>query len=293
MKSLKKHIIFYLFLAGISVNAQNQSQISTNLSIWGSAAYGNFTSQTAGISSDGIFLKGLGIGLEWWYNSFLFGLGGEYNHINSNITMSDFNVSIDNLIDSEGDVYRGNFIFSNINDSYNMGYINVPVILGLQNRNAYILMKGTFGLNITGNSKISSNILSSGTYPQFIEDFENMPNHFFYQKDISKRNEIKFNPTYMASLELGFYLGGRKTSFNKNVSYRLALTCDYTLNNLNTTNGNQDFILNQSEYGFDPVLNNLLLTNKAVSLNIKPVYIGAKFTVLFKMKNKNICRCDW
>jgi hypothetical protein len=222
------------------------------------------------------------------------------------------------FIDTEGDPFIMEYVNVRKNkDNYNVGYVNIPLLLGGQFGDIYFLVGGKFGLNMFANAKTSSVHNTIGHYPQFIDPFENMPKHSFVtDMPTSDKTEFRLGYNIVASAEIGktFFFNTKKTRWH----YRVALFADYGVmsvnlaNNISTKNTDGNFIgiptLPEDEIGPEILRHNSILTSyqayhQQIDANgelqplldqprsINPLLVGIKFTLLFDLGNKAPCNC--
>ena len=238
----------------------------------------------------------IGLGYEFNYGHFILQVGGEFDikHVQNNL--KPFQREI-NMYDTEGDEVIFNYQFSQYVEKYNVGYINIPILLGAQFPSQYyFLVGGKLGINVMGYATINSRLKTYGIYPQFIDDFEGMPDHFYVnEKNLKNSNSVGFNLNMIASVEFGRNIF--PSNRNSRVHYRLGGFVDYGLTNLNSNqiNGNGDIVnLPVSTDGTKNVLdvqqNSMFTSNLMKDKAINSLLVGVKFTVLFNAGGKS-CNC--
>ncbi|MDR2840101.1 MAG: hypothetical protein LBV75_02390 [Paludibacter sp.] len=301
-----------------------KAQVQTNVAIWAGGGVSDWTSNIdvlkPKIGGGGI----AGVGFEWWTQSFLFGLGGEYKYSTLNASITDFSFSRQ-AIDTENEGFISNHFYhsSDVKDNYRIHTLNVPLWIGLHNKSVYILGGVKAGLNLKSDATIKSYSENSATYDWAIDDFVNMPNHQITGRSLEKSSPIKFNTAIAAHAEVGFYLGGRKTGYYDKTSVRLAVFGDYTLNNYHRPVTEPlifDQVMNMKldengvihQYAY-PALNPLLLSYESTTqiklpddpanidltkpldityLKMHPWFVGIKLTILFRLSSEP-CHCDY
>jgi len=263
-----------------------------NIVLWSSGGYSDFFENADKLTSVGNAGAELGVGYEFAARNFIFQTGVGYQHLNASLQLQD---SLHNrmMIDTEGDIYNGYFSFSNNNDLYRMGNVVIPLLFGAKYNKFYALAGVKIGLNITATSTHSSNIRSFADYGQFINFFEDMPNHGFLTREEKNTYDVKFDTNYSASIEFGynFKLGTNKKSL---VSYRIGAFADYGLNNINTKNNAEaDLILNDNNAAYIPYFNSTLLSRDFKGTALNTFFTGVKFSVVFGMPQHICVICDY
>lgn len=269
-----------------------------NIVIWGSAGSTKLNTNSEFIRSFGGGGIGGGLGYEVQKNNFIFHLGGEFVFGNSSMEIDDFQIDVD-LIDTEGDRYVGHYDFTENTDKYKLGMLNIPIMFGMQlGQKAYFLAGGKIGINAFTKSSTLSNVVSTGTYPEFIDDFGNMPNHFFGEYEETADFDLELNTNFSLSAEFGIYLSQPRTktfSSRVNTAYRLAFFVDYGLANLHDNAQTGQFVINKLENvgGYQPAKNSFMLTEKYNDQFLNSFYAGLKFTFLLGWDSKRDCNCIW
>lgn len=278
-----------IFLSPFYIQAQPKAKIQNNIVVWGKGGYSALLIDKSNINSIGNIGGGLGIGYELQYKKFSMQTGVDFTYSKSAFELNQFVVDIENLYDDEGDKYTGHWTFSENYDRYKLGDINIPLLFGARFNKAYFLAGAKLGINVMGNSTTEAYVKKTGTYDKFIGVFEDMPNHNFGTSKEVAEYPISLSFNCSASAEFGIYLGNKKDSKKKNnPSYRLAAFCDYGLLNVNNYK-NEELVLNRSTNEFIPYLNNFMFSN---NMKTNTFFTGIKFTVLFKMKERQDCKCD-
>ena len=301
-----------LLLAVITSVLVTYSQ-KNNIVLWGSGGYSSFIKNTPTLSSIGNSvgdaLQGInvgdpnklasvgsiggefGVGYELSIKKFILQTGVGYQYLNASLQLQD---SLHNLmlLDSEGDIFRGYFLFSENNDSYQMGSVTIPLLLGAKFNKIYFLAGVKMGINISTVSTHKSKIRSYADYAQFIDVFEDMPNHGLLTWNERNNRSMKLDPSYMASVEFG-YLFKSKPSKGLSVNYRIAAFANYGLNNIKPTSTvNQELILSKSPITYQPYLNSVLLSQEYRNTKFNPLFAGMKLTVVLGLPSPRKCICE-
>lgn len=284
----------------LMISALLGAQTSGYFSLWGSAGYVQMfhdipqvqdLPKVYSINGAG---GALGLGYEFHHKSFIATTGAEFSYWNTGTKTDDFIILAD-MEDSEGDDYIGVFELNDNKDRYQVGYVNIPLLVGFQTakKRFYVLGGAKFGLNVWGQSNVKSNVISFGDYERYIEIFRDMPNHGFLGEERTATRPVSFSSNLALSLELGTYLRIGENPTNDKL-YRIALFADYGLLNIHTSKveGIQ-YVNTANGLDFRPRNNALLLSERASKKNILPLYAGVKFTILFKLHESSICNCEW
>lgn len=291
-KSIKKPIIVLsvILCSIISASAQNKHFIS----IWGAGGYAamldNVEETNPALGGGG----SVGFGYELQRRNFIFNVGVEGNYEKTVNDIKNTTTNID-MVDTEGDPFVYNCLFNNRKDANQLANVNVPVMVGAQFGKFYFLVGGKVGFNLYGKGEAASDMTATGTYPQFIGVFENMPNHSFTSSYYSSQSGVSFKPNAAASCELGFRLGGHsnETGFDvpkHKTQYRLGVFADYGITNMHKNVSNGDLLTcAPGTTGLDITLNNVYISNLAMDKKINNLFVGVKFTILFKLPEPGMC----
>ena len=146
------------------------------------------------------------------------------------------------------------------------------------------------GINLFGGATTTSHLKTSGTYPWALEEFDNMPDHFFTDLDLKDSYPIRYNLNLIGSAEVGYLFP--KAKEKSKFSQRLALFVDYGILNVHqrVSNGNvvgipvNDNILNVK-------LNPVMLSDQGLNSSFNPFMIGIKYTASFEIPVPKRCKC--
>lgn len=139
-------------------------------------------------SNMGVFTGNIGLNYGFTLNNLWFELGLEYQH---QASVANYNVSGTDItmLDTQGKEMLFHYNFNRAIDKQNFNIVSLPFILGYYNSGFFIGAgpKIGFCINIVETSNLY--YTTSATYNQYIEDFVNMPNHYYATyEEISKKN---------------------------------------------------------------------------------------------------------
>jgi len=199
------------------------------------------------------------------------------------------------------------YIFSDFNEKWTAGYLNVPVLISFDFGKRYFATIGAkAGLNLFGQYKSSSDVSLYASDSEFIDDLTDMPNHYLADYSFNGNGNLNFNMNVTATAEFGVNLDEwlavkprklrrgqrpRPKTFKESLHYRASVFVDYGLMNIN------NYTENKSADGKVPVfisdesplirnLNSVLSTTEFSNHNIAPIYAGIKFAVLYEIPKK-------
>jgi len=317
MKNCKVIILITLLssFSLFSVKA-NASDVNNFLGFWLSGAYSTMLHNVDMVHNEFGGAAELGFTYELQHRHLLFNLGVGYTYQNTGINVPDFSYSQGTfeapLYDSEGDALIYNYNVSNRIERIGAHYVPIQLMLGGQFGKFYFLAGGKFRLAISASTKVKSDITTTGTYPQFIDDFANMYNHaFFDHKPFESKGTTSLNHCAALSVEIGWRLGmksTRETGFDApkdgKARYRLGFFADYGLLNIHRNREEpalyvaDDFM---SLYQANPNLDLNSVVNMNHSFNtsrfndskVNNLFVGIKFTMLFALPHRGPCiHCD-
>ena len=318
MKVGKVTIFALVFVMANALFAQRATAANVRnfLGFWVAGGYSTMLDDIKDIHNEFGGAAEVGFNYELQKRRFLFNVGVGYTYQNTGINVPDFSYSQgtfeDPLYDSQGDALVYNYNVSNRVERVTAHYVPIQLMFGGQFGSFYFLAGGKFRLSVAAKTKVKADITTTGTYPQFIDDFANMYNHaFFNHKPFESKGSTSLNHCAAVSLEIGWRLGQRATSetgFNApkdgKIRYRIGLFADYGL--LNIHRNKQEPLLQveeqfMSRYQENPNLNlnDLVTMNHSYNTTrfdnskVNNLIVGVKFTMLFQLPSRGMCiRCD-
>lgn len=169
----------------------------------------------------------LGLGYSYRSRGFWCELGAEFQELSSYMEITD-PLPNQRILDTEGDqvVYHYNKI--SWHDRQDAIYIGIPVQFGFCFKNNISIgfgAKYSFKTYATVYNRLKYS--TSATYKDFIEDFVDMPNHYYGDYDILTHRNItnKFRNNVAVSLEAGYMI-------YSNQSNRISMKKRYVLGKL-------------------------------------------------------------
>ncbi len=309
-----KTTISKIFLAGIFVvcfttvySQQMNSTISPvqYLSIYGEAGYSIFKNDVSDLKDLGGLGGGLGLGYEVQFNKLHIGTGLGFNYLTSTSVINNYSFSRQMLLPYPTMTYH--YIFSNFNEKWTTSYLNVPVLFSYDFGKRYFAIIGAkTGLNLYGQYKSFSDVSIYASDTEFIDDLTDMPNHHITDFKLNGNGSLDFNVNVAATAEFGVNLDEwlavkprklrrgqrpRPKTFRESLHYRASVFVDYGLLNINNYSKNHttNTIIPDFESDETPLISNLnsvLGSNQFASHNLKPIYAGIKFAVLYEIPKK-------
>lgn len=320
---MKRTFFYIIFFFASTLTIHSQTEIIHSFNIWGQGGYSNLFVKSDGTTNKGGIGGILGLGYGYKYNHFILEVGFEFDYKSSLSKYRNYTTQVGKFIDKNtGEeiplgttitseihpVVIGGFstdnpeskfvmqyIFTDLQDLYKIGYINMPLRVGGTFNGFYFLVGPKIGLNVLSYAETSGNHSALGYFPQDIGYLSDMPNHAFVNNQKTSgitRFNGKLNFNLAASVEVGINFIWSNTNVLLH-ELRLAFFADYGILNINSsnyisttnTNGNVIYIPATEHPGIDPstVKYNSLLTSN-IKPKANPFIAGVKLTLLFSSK---------
>lgn len=316
MKSFKVKILLLSLLAWI-MSPRASYAVDNLVGFWVAGAYSTMLHDIKDVHNEIGGVGEIGFTYELQHGHLLFNLGIGYTYQNVGLSVPNFShhqgTRSNPVYDSEGDALIYNYNVDNRVDRLTTHYLPLQIMLGGQFGNFYFLAGGKFRLSMSTKTKINADITTTGTYPQFIDDFADMYNHaFFDHKHFTTNSTTTLNHSAAVSLELGWQFGKRstrETGFSltrqdSKIRYRVALFADYGLLNLHRNGTKPELSISEDfmkRYQEEPnldineliTMNHTFETLRADNAKVNNLLVGLKFTMLFQLPHKGPCiHCD-
>lgn len=295
---LKRISALLLLIAIQTAVTLANAQTSHSLMLWldggATSFFDNIEESKYAIGGGG----GAGFGYELQHKHFLLDIGVGFEYGATNTYMHPYTIDIAGLVDSEGDTYTGHFTFDQRRDNSNLGYVNIPLLMGGRFNHFYFLVGAKLGVNLIYNASIQSDVTVKGTYDKYLGLWENMPNHNFGTTELATESPIAFNSIDLkGSLEMGYRFDVKKPnewSPTSPVSFRIGGFIDYGILNANSGINNYGYATVPENGDVGQIsMNHVFVSNLAEEKLINNFFVGVKFTILFRMPSPKDCRCDF
>ncbi|MCQ2332983.1 MAG: OmpA family protein [Paludibacteraceae bacterium] len=310
--------------------AYNARDISHRLGFWGQVGYSaifpaNFAynaSSTIGSGFNATALGGIGggagVGYQLRYKRFLFTTGAEFQIYTSKTSLYGDDKKNPEILRTYTpyDGYNTmslNYHFSPMNDMWQAAYVQLPLLFGMEfaENTAYFLVGPKVGLNVIGNSTVTSTCAVRVSDKEFIDDII----HAHYrgiEQDVnyaSSKQKLNFGLNVAAAAEVGICLdrwmqpipekGKKLTPAQKTLKKmhtRLALFAEYgvlnirpQINDLASATDMPVTMLSEpnpvQQQKADVVSS--LQTSSAVAAKLNPFMTGVKLTFMFDLPREN------
>ena len=262
-------------------------------SLSASGGYYSLLENLPDISTSGGGGLALGFGYEFRYSYFWLSLGIDFQYGVSTLTSAGFDVHRE-LLDTQGKPVSFHYYVDSYRDTQHDCRIGMPFMLGFCTNGIY----GGIGVKISYAPRTictpSITYTTTGTYEQYIDDFEEMPNHFYTEYTTPGRSEVIMKPQGHVVAELGYDILNkeRMASYSLCSVLKVAAYAEYGINSC-MSGSEHDGIL----YGYDSTNPALLTVNSYYAQHdvskarIVPLYVGVKVTFMLRIKTAN-CHCD-
>jgi hypothetical protein len=286
-----------LLLALSSAHAEVWRQINVltkhYLSLSGEVGYYSLLENMEDVRTRGGAGGALGLGYEMRYNNFWFGLGLDFQYGSSTMTTAGYNVDRE-LIDTQGKHVNFHYEVQSYTDTQHDFRIGLPILFGFYTNGIYGGAGIKFSLAPYTATTPTIHYRTTGGYEKYIDDFEDMPNHFYTEYTMKGRSVVEIRPQAHVIAELGYDILNkeRMSAYALCSVLKVALYAEYGLNScMKGTMHEAD------TYDVDPV-NPTILNPRSYYANkdlrnarIVPLFVGIKVTFMLRIKTAN-CRCD-
>ncbi len=304
------------------VAAYSNRDIAHRLGIWGQVGYSAIL--PAGFGYDATNKTGLqpnalggvgggaGLGYQLRYRRFLFTTGLEWEMYNSATHFAPFGRSFSM---SPYPTMQYTYSYSDVHDKWQAGYVQIPLLFGMELENWYWQAGAKVGLNVLGSSRMTGSLTTSIHDEELIDDFHNMDTHALVSDYAvnSVKQPVQFGLNAALTAEIGLSLdkwtrptvrAGRKPTaaqqFAMGLHYRLALFAEYGVLNIQNSNNVSNTATDlpadfASAMGVQEKASDLyekvaygstLATTSARNARLNPLLVGVKLSVYYELPRK-------
>ncbi|GHT10639.1 hypothetical protein AGMMS4956_02340 [Bacteroidia bacterium] len=247
-------------------------------SAWAAAGYSALMTNMNHTSPLGFVggLAGIGYGIGFG-GPLSFHIGAEFALLTSSTRPFAFTQTRD-AIDTEGMAFEMIYQYKSYREYQQAPYVNIPISVDYSYKKFYCALGAKVGLPLSWQAyaKTSGNLKTTGHYNQFIEDFEEMPNHYFLTSKVTDQNTLVMGINAIVHGEIGYNIDlESRREYSKTL--RIAFFADYGINNIVKNDPTQSLV----EYNTHPMrmhFNSLLTTNDN---RVNSVMGGIKVTFIF------------
>lgn len=286
-----------LLLAVTSAQAEVWKQVNVftkhYLALSGQVGYFSLLENMPEVTTRGGASGALGVGYELRHQGFWFSLGLDFQYGGSTLTTAGYSVDRA-MYDTQGKLVNFHYDVSSYSDTQHDLRIGLPIMVGFCTNGIY----GGAGLRFSVAPYTATtpalHYKTAGGYEKYIDEFEEMPNHFYTEYNTTGRSELHLTPQASVVAELGYDILNKERMSNYALCsvLKVALFAEYGLNSC------MKGTMHESEvYEVDPV-NPVLLIPSSYYANkdlrgarIVPLFVGVKVTFMLRIRTAN-CRCD-
>ena len=252
---------------------------------------------------------GVGLGYQLRYRRFLFTTGAEFQLYNSITGIEPFTRT---FAMAQYPTMHYSYSYADMRDQWQAGYVQLPLMFGMELDKWYWQAGAKVGLNIIGSSSLRSTLSTYGDDIQLIEDLRDIYSHGFTTGyTIPEHNQtVKFGFNTALAAEIGLNLeqwiqpkakrSGKKTKgelFAESLRYRVALFAEYGILNIQDVANISTASDIQADYL--PVLEkelarpqdlyekvtytSSLATASAHDAKLNPLMVGIKLSVFYQL----------
>lgn len=257
---------------------------------------------------------GAGLGYQLQYKSFLFTIGAELQMYNSHTQLGNI-VREFSVAQYASMHYAYDY---QMQDYWQAGYVQIPLMFGMELSDWYWQLGGKVGLNVIGTSRLYGQLTTRIRDDELIDDLHNIPSHALVDNyDFnSQQSMVRFGVNAAVAAEIGISLdrwlrpqikNKRKMTdaqrFARSMHYRVALFAEYGVLNINNVTNIKD---NASDIpaDFTSVLDgqpladpsdlynkvtygSALSTGSARNAYLNPLLVGVKVTMFYELPRKD------
>lgn len=189
---------------------------------------------------------GAGLGYQLRYKRFLFTTGAEFQMYNSHTQLGNI-VREFSVAQYASMHYAYDY---QMQDYWKTGYVQIPLMFGMELPDWYWQVGGKVGLNVLGTSQLSGQLTTRIKDDELIDDLHNIWSHALVDNyDFNKTTQsVRFGLNAAVAAEIGLNLdrwlqpktnSNRKMTdaqrFAQNMHYRIAIFAEYGVLNINNT----------------------------------------------------------
>ena len=254
---------------------------------------------------------GAGLGYQMRYKRMLFTTGLEYQHYGSMTLIEPFARS---FAMHPYETMRYTYAYDEVKDMWNAGYLQLPILFGMELPKWYWQAGAKLGLNVLGKSALQANLTTTIQDEELVDVLKDMFTHSLAANvPVAQEQKVHFGFNTALYAEIGLNLeqwitpkekkngSQRPTSgelFAQRLRYRIALFAEYGLLNINDSR-NYAGHTNDVPADFTPVLGqsfseaedlyrkvdyaSSLSTTAAQEARLAPFMVGVKASIFYAL----------
>jgi len=258
----------------------------------GSVGYGTLLENLEEINTVGGLAGSVGFGYELRKSGFWLNTGLELQMLYASGT---YNISgFDRLAyDTQGKKMLYHYDFEQSADNQRFLLANIPIMVGYYYMGFYMGAGAKVGYALTARESTAVRYSTTGTYTQYVEDFEGMENHFYSTYDAKATENLRPIPKVSVIAELGYDLlaWARMSNLTEHHGLKIGAYVEYGLTNIVGTTSERELYTvdnsNASQLHLTPFYN----ANSAYAHRVIPFYAGVRISWIFCIPTKH-CDCN-
>ena len=243
------------------------------------------------ITTQGGCQFGVGGGYEYRYSWFYLSAGVDISYWSSNATTISYQFDR-RMYDTQGKLMTYHYELDPSRE-HSYGFTAaVPFIVGVNYRGFYCGVGAIVGYHLLSMNQVTRPYTTSATYEQYIEDFTDMPNHYYANYIATNKEKLDLHFPVNLTAEIGYDVlyGYSYSSYSRDRVLKIGAYVEYSMVNAfrNKSDG--------SVFEINPEHPTQLLVysyyrNKATTTNrVVPLSVGVKLTIMLRMPTRS-CRC--
>lgn len=236
----------------------------------------------------------LGLGYGYQNNSFWLSLGIEGQLLLGTHTLNNMGDIHIPIYDTQGKLVQMNYHINQHREEELKAFVNVPLMFGYCHLNGFYVGGGIkVGYGVYASDNVRINYETSATYSNYVDDFSDMPNHYYghYETTNKEKIPVTFHGAFVA--EIGYDILSN-TQLSSNAAcriLRLGLFAEYGVATYKKTESKEQLI--------SPNPNNACLVTPYSIYGVSPgmsytmpFYAGIRMTILLRISTPHSqCNC--
>ncbi len=261
-------------------------------SVSGGIGYGTLLENIPELNTIGSMGGNLSFGYELQISQFWLNTSIEAQYLRAS---SSFNISgFDRMAyDTQGKQVLYHYDFDKSVDNQQFIFANIPLLLGWHYVGFYIGAGAKIGYCISAKESTKLQYSTSGTYQQYIDDFEKMEDHFYctYNAANTEKLNSKFKVSIIGEIGYDILAWSRQANHTEHHGLKIGAYVEYGLNSIVSSSGeNPLYSINEtniSELSITPFYN----AHSANAYRVIPLYAGIRISWIFCIRTKH-CDCN-
>lgn len=272
---------------------KHNNQVNHFITAGASAGYSTLIENYSDLNTKGTIGGTLGLGYELRINKFLLTTGVEAQLVTAKDSFALPNFT-QNIIDTQGKLAIMNYRFAPIEESHQLLYVSIPLMVGVYHRGFYLSAGAKIGFAVQPITSMEVAYETSGTYGEYIEDFADMSNNGYGEYTDTKQYKHEGLPIRTSALaEIGYDVMSpvRKKDATQRNGVRIGVVCEYGLNNIvKTVEPANSIVINKTNANDVTVLP-YYQTHAITGRRVSNLYVGLKITWIFDFSSEP-CDCE-